>query len=116
MCRAHLLGEHGELHKHRHCFEKGYRMAGRRGQIELVSMQKRHDELAAEMERRGYNHASPFIQPNIAYLPPEDLHGVVDREAALKDLLGRCEHCRELAANQQRGMAPVCGMEESEWH
>ena len=91
LCKNHLLGEHGELHKHRHCFEKQYKMAGRMGHIEPESMESRHDELVVEMKRRGYNHNSPFEQPDVSYLPEM----LVDPDDALEDLLNRCEHCRK---------------------
>lgn len=90
LCRKHLLGEHGEIHKHRHNFVKQHKMGGRIGQIEPKSMKLRHDELAFEMKRRGYNHQSPFEQPDITYLPEM----LVDREESLKDLLSRCSECR----------------------
>jgi len=90
LCRKHLLGEHGELHKHRHNFEKKHSMTGRRGQIEPASMQARHDELAKEMERRGYNHRSPYTQPDISYLPADM---TVDVMESLADLCSRCSEC-----------------------
>lgn len=91
LCRKHLLGEHGEIHKHRHNFEKKHKMDGRLGQIEPHSMKKRHDVLAKEMLDRGYKHNSPFEQPDISYLPKM----IVDREESLLDLLVRCEDCKE---------------------
>ena len=93
LCRRHLLGEHGELHKHRHVFEKKYSIAGRTGQIEPRAMETRHDELAAEMLQRGYNHNSPYDQPD---LTGYDLTGhTVARDEALRELLRRCDACRE---------------------
>lgn len=53
MCRKHLLGEHGELHKFRHMFIKGHSIEGRRGQIEPAAMKDRHDELARCSDCRG---------------------------------------------------------------
>lgn len=93
LCRNHLLGEHNEIHKHRHSFVKKHRMKGRIGQIEPASMQFRHDELVKEMLNRGYNHNSPYEQPDISYLP--DMK--VDKEKALKDLLDRCKECKKRA-------------------
>jgi hypothetical protein len=90
LCRQHLLGEHGEIHKHRHNFVKQHKMGGRLGQIEPESMEFRHDELAIEMLKRGYNHKSPYIQPNVSYLPKM----VVNKKDALSDLLARCKQCR----------------------
>ena len=29
LCRQHLLGEHSEIHKHKHNFEKGHSIKGR---------------------------------------------------------------------------------------
>lgn len=91
LCRKHLLGEHGEIHKHRHNFVKQHRMDGRAGQIEPLAMQSRHDELAEEMLRRGYNHKSPFEQPDVSYLPLM----VVDKEEAKRDLFNRCKECKK---------------------
>lgn len=89
LCRKHLLGEHGEIHKHRHNFVKKHKMDGRRGQIEPPAMESRHDALAKEMLRRGYKHESPYKQPDISHLPEM----TVNVEAALKDLVTRCEEC-----------------------
>jgi hypothetical protein len=64
-------------------------MSGRLGQIEPKSMKIRHDELAKEMKRRGYNHQSPYRMPNISYLP--DM--IVDVKESFKDLINRCSDC-----------------------
>ena len=91
LCRKHLLGEHGEIHKHRHNFVKRHNMTGRAGQIDPKAMGSRHDELVAEMQRRGYNHASPYTQPDISYLPDMP---AIDIEANLLDLTNRCDACK----------------------
>ena len=92
LCRKHLLGEHGEIHKHRHNFVKGHSIAGRIGQIEPAQMKARHDELALEMQRRGFNHKSEYIQPDLSHY---DLTGfVVSIDDSLRDLSSRCEECR----------------------
>lgn len=91
LCKKHLLGEHGELHKHRHNFVKGHSIEGRRGQIEPISMEKRHDELAKEMISRGYNHKSEYEQPDLAKY---NLVGfTVDVAASTQDLHARCQDC-----------------------
>lgn len=92
MCRQHLLGEHVELHMFVGTIRKGVSMQGYvdNNLLELSSIEARHDELVAEMERRGMNHHSPlpaFQSRNF---------GKVDREAAKADLLSRCEKCRAL--------------------
>lgn len=91
LCRKHLLGEHGEIHKHRHNFVKKHKMNGRIGQIDPSLMEKRHQELAEEMIIRGYTHASPYEQPDISYLPEMK----VDVNLALTDLLSRCNECEQ---------------------
>jgi hypothetical protein len=101
LCRQHLLGEHNEIHKHRHVFEKKQSIAGRYGQIEPESMKKRHDELAAEMIRRGYKHDSPYEQPDISYLPERDRFGTVDRETSLRLLISRCQDCSSRYVEQE---------------
>jgi hypothetical protein len=95
LCNRHLLGEHGEIHKHRHNFVKRHSIAGRRGQIEPMAMAQRHDELAAELLKRGMNHQSPYEMPDLSHLPTLDRVGKVDQETSLRDLHNRCEACRD---------------------
>lgn len=103
LCRKHLLGEHGEIHKHRHNFVKQHRIDRRIDpivQIEPSSMQSRHDELAKEMVRRGFNHNSPYEQPDISYLQPHQKFAKVDINNSIKDLIIRCPEC---ASNIKKG-------------
>ncbi len=111
LCRKHLLGEHGELHKHRHNFVKGHRMAGRvaGNAIEPSRMAERHDLLAAEMVRRGYRHESPYAQPDLSAYGSEVREALVDVSASLALLVSRCEDCRERA--RQAGLiCKLCGV------
>ena len=96
LCDKHLLGEHGEIHKHRHNFVSHHRIDKRieLGQIEPKSMGTRHDSLAKEMVRRGMTHQSPYDMPDISYLPERQRTFKVDSRASLIDLYGRCEACR----------------------
>jgi hypothetical protein len=96
LCKKHLLGEHGEIHKHRHNFVKQHSISKRISpvvQIAPEQMQKRHDELAYEMLRRGYNHQSPYEQPNLSYLSKEERFAEIDTKKSILDLLSRCEDC-----------------------
>lgn len=97
LCRKHLLGEHGEIHKFRHSFVKKHNMKGRAGQIDPSKMESRHDELATEMLKRGYKHLSPYEQPDTSYLHdmPE-----VNKEEAHRDLINRCSECAKLFKNE----------------
>ena len=94
MCKRHLLGEHFEIHKHRHNFVKGHSIAGRKGQIEPAAMQERHDVVAKEMLARGMNHKSPYSQPDLSHYDLTEF--TVDVEEAHKDLIDRCEKCKAL--------------------
>lgn len=99
LCRKHLLGEHNEIHKHRHNFEKKHSIKGRLYpivQIEPYSMSIRHDELAEEMLKRGYDHKSPYTQPSLDHLPIEQKFAVVDTNISIKDLSNRCSDCKLL--------------------
>lgn len=94
MCRKHLLGEHGEIHKHRHNFVKHHSIDGRRGQIDPARMGKRHDALAVEMLRRGFRHESPYTQPDLSAY---DLSGHgVDVAESDRELRRRCADCRAM--------------------
>lgn len=65
LCRSHLLGEHAEVHAVFAVISgdrAGYRAHPevRRWRGKLPALKKRHDALAAELERRSYRHASPM--------------------------------------------------------
>ena len=90
MCTQHIVGEHGEIHKHRHNFVKGHSIAGRRGQIEPEAMKRRHDELAGALK----NHKSPYELPDLSNYDLSDF--TVDLSKSAKDLANRCPKCREL--------------------
>ena len=96
LCRQHLLGEHNEIHKHRHNFVKGHRIKGRIeiNAVEPMAMQARHDELVEEMIIRGYKHKSPYEQPNLDKYSDEDREAKVDKESSLKMLVDRCQMCK----------------------
>jgi hypothetical protein len=96
LCDKHLLGEHGELHKFRHCFVKKQNMSTRinLGQIQVADMDSRHDELATEMLNRGFNHNSPYEMPDISYIPENLRTKKVNFNHNITDLINRCEKCR----------------------
>jgi hypothetical protein len=98
LCRQHLLGEANEIHKHKHSFEKHHSISGRISPIVLIepnNMQQRHDELAQEMLRRGYNHNSPYQQPDLSYLKDSERYAKVDLDYNINDLMKRCPDCRK---------------------
>lgn len=98
LCKKHLIGEHGEIHKHRHNFVKKHKITKRISpvvQIEPQSMQDRHDKLAEEMINRGYNHQSPYEQPSISHLPLFEQKATVDINNSLIDLSERCTECAD---------------------
>ena len=105
MCLQHLLGEHGEIHKHRHNFVKGHSIAGRieGNAVEPLMMKQRHDELEREIRRRARvagrrPPSSPYEQPDLSAYSVEQRCYQIDREAARQLLIGRCEDCRRLHA------------------
>lgn len=102
LCNRHLLGEHGEIHKHRWVFERNYSISGRINpvvQIEPLSMEIRHNELAEEMIRRGMNHSSDYILPNLSYLINSEREAKVDINISIHELSGRCPECKKRIEN-----------------
>ena len=98
LCRKHLLGESNEIHKHKHNFEKHHSITGRITPIVLIepdNMKSRHDELAKEMLSRGYNHQSPYEQPDLSYLSNNERYVKVNLNYNIQDLYNRCNECRE---------------------
>lgn len=93
MCMRHIVGEHGEFHKHRHSFVKKHNLKGRfipLVQIDPKNMKKRHDELSRYLK----NHKSPYEMPDISHL--SDFEGFkIDLSYNLLDLYMRCEKCRK---------------------
>jgi hypothetical protein len=70
LCRAHLLGEHRELHAiwvvlvdHKIGYARHPETLRWRGKLHALYL--RHESLVAEMTRRGYRHASP-LDPALA--------------------------------------------------
>lgn len=83
LCRKHLLGEHSEIHKHKHNFEKGHRITGRLRPvvtIEPANMESRHNQLAKEIKRRGYNHKSPYTLPDLSKYEAHEANAPCKRE------------------------------------
>ena len=90
LCRQHLLGEHYELHKLAGSLRRGKRL-GRlltHGLVDPSQMYARHEQVAAEMERRGYRHRSPMTQT-------DSTRGRIDIERNARDLQERCPACAE---------------------
>lgn len=106
LCRKHLLGEHGELHKFLPSFRKGHKVTKRFApvvQLQFNGYVERHDALAAEMLRRGMNHKSPLVDvPDFAATYPDYFNLTVDIDHNLKDLCERCAACRERIENATR--------------
>lgn len=92
MCNKHLLGEHVEMHMFVGTIQKGISMQGYLdgGLVETQHIRQRHDELVAEMERRGMNHKSPLP----TYMC--ETAGHVGIEANLVEMARRCPACRAL--------------------
>jgi hypothetical protein len=96
LCRNHLLGEHNEIHKHRHNFVKMHSIAKRITpivQIEPENMKVRHDALVEEMISRGYMHNSPYEQPDLSHLKPEERFAKINPNISVSDLKSRCTEC-----------------------
>lgn len=65
LCRAHLLGEHREIHAVRAVIGRGTAGYARHPETlrwvgKLPALARRHAEIVGEMRSRGYGHASPM--------------------------------------------------------
>ena len=92
MCRQHLLGEHVEMHMFVGIIIKGTSLEGyiRGGLVEVHNIRKRHDELVAEMEKRGFKHHSPIPDNYRLKL----IAGKVDAKRNAVDLINLWLGCR----------------------
>jgi hypothetical protein len=93
MCRNHLLGEHAEIHMLVWNIDRGHSVKGYldKGLLETHNLYSRHEELARELRRRGYQHNSAL---DVKWKLAKNA-GSVDTEKSLEELVRRCAKCRE---------------------
>jgi hypothetical protein len=108
LCMQHLLGEHGEIHKHKHNFEKGHSITGRIAinAVEPLSLKSRHDALEAEIVKRAIKAgrkppSSPFQQPDLKHYAPNEINYKINVEQNRLLLIQRCSNCKQL--NEEGG-------------
>ena len=95
MCRKHLLGEHVEIHMFLGSLLKGTDLTGYvdNNLLEFSALQKRHDQIAAELHLRGYRHASPILVPEFE-VSDYVANSKVNVAMSCEDLFKRCSLCR----------------------
>lgn len=95
MCRQHLLGEHVECHMCLSILRSDKSIDGyiKNNCIEPQSVKSRHDALAEEMLKRGYNHKSKMNLTRHESKAFPDV--IIDRKRAKERLLNRCEKCKQ---------------------
>lgn len=92
LCRAHLLGEHRELHGLWNILTRdrqGYRRHPEtlRWEGKLAALYLRHEALVREMEERGYRHASP-LDPALATgseVQTDHVHTIDEQQRILRE-------------------------------
>lgn len=97
LCRAHLLGEHRELHALVGSILKGISIEGyikspTSGEclVEVHNIISRHEALHAEMHKRWETPYSPLKE-----FVPWETPGVINAELNRVRLRLNCPHCRE---------------------
>ena len=96
MCRKHLLGEHVELHMLLGSLRRGKNIEGflSGGLVDPQRIFVRHQELVAEMTRRGFKHNSPLDEHECAALAAGFAdRAIIDIAANARDLHQRCPDC-----------------------
>lgn len=90
MCNQHLLGEHVEMHMFVGTLNKNKSIQGYldKNLVEVHNIEKRHEKLTKEMEKRGFEHKSPLPKYKKSKL------GKVDVHANKIDLRNRCRRCK----------------------
>jgi hypothetical protein len=63
-----------------------------KGLVEVHNIQNRHDELVAEMLRRGYKHNSPILFASGV------ISGKIDSSQNRLELHNRCPKCRQFGS------------------
>jgi queuosine biosynthesis protein QueD len=98
LCRKHLLGEHTECHMFLGSLNKKISIDGyiTNDLFEPLLLKTRHDALADEISKRGYNHTSPLIFNQdliFSYLPKHYINHKINKRNSLFLLLSRCQTC-----------------------
>ncbi len=113
LCDAHLLGEHVETHMFIGTIRRGVSVRGyvRTGLMEPSALLTRHNDLAREMERRGWTHASPIGHSRGLRIPRTEWRSIlaelskicsefpfpnVEVGVSAAELCRRCVACRSL--------------------
>lgn len=89
LCTKHLLGEHVEMHMFVGHIKAGKAMGKfvTNGLVDTSKIKERHDALAEEIARRGFNHDSPLeYQDTLA-------QGKVSIRDSERELRRRCKNC-----------------------
>ena len=108
MCRQHLLGEHNECHMFLGSLKKKINLSGyfKNDLFEPLSLKARHDALADEMAKRGYNHLSilEIDEPiDFSHVTNQELNHRIDKDNSLYLLISRCPQCYQNYLNPQQG-------------
>lgn len=93
LCRNHLLGEHSELHAIWSILTQGKTGYAHHPEVlrwkgKLRALYHKHDEIVAEMKRRGYRHKSP-LDPALATGAEEQDQFIDSYEEQIKILQGK---------------------------
>jgi len=95
MCNKHLLGEHVECHMFLGSLKAGKKHNGyyERGLLDPHNLFLRHDELAAEMRKRGMKHKSNLLGFDLIKNEP---YVIINIKGNMEELQKRCSECRKL--------------------
>lgn len=102
MCTKHLLGEHLEIHMFLGSIKKNIKLDGyiKKGLVDVNMLIPRHDELVAEMTRRGYRHKSIITlyerEVSYKYAVKNNVESNIDIIANEIELGERCIKCRNM--------------------
>lgn len=101
LCQKHLCGCHLEMHMFIGHIKRKRKVDGflKNNCLEPLLLKKVHDEMANEMLDRGYNHKTPLTDTDfteaISYLEENQLNCKINEHESLKELIGRCDVCKE---------------------
>lgn len=99
MCRKHLLGEHVELHMLLGSMRRSKSIEGflSGGLVDPQLVFARHEELVAEMARRGFRHSSPIEASECTSLAARYPGSTfINIAANAAELQRRCPDCAHL--------------------
>lgn len=101
LCQKHLCGMHLEMHMFIGHMKKRRKIDGflQNNCLQPLLLKKKHDDIAKEMKKRGYDHKTPLLENDfinaMEYLDEKQINYKINNIDSLNELISRCKFCED---------------------